>query len=188
MEVGIRSTAVLFGNAVVPATICFGLVMLGLLYVAGVSNSHGQPYFVTCIGGTAAFFLWKFLSLDVDSGPDCWSACNCLYAALIISHSMLQTSSSRMHIIWGCSFTWVFLQTTFASWYNFVVFGAQTFSHRNYLHLHRWSTRNRHRRSARIFKLIFVLLAHVIHLILQGRCCGNFSILAVIMLWIYECL
>jgi len=86
VEVGIRSTAVLFGNAVVPATICFSLVMLGLLYVAGVSNSHGQPYFVTSIGGTAAFFLWKFLSLDVDSGTDCWNFFiqNAYYLGLLI--------------------------------------------------------------------------------------------------------
>jgi len=73
VKVGIHSTAVLFGNAVVPVTICFGLIMLGLLYASGVSNSHGPPYFVICIGGTSIFLLWKFMSLDVDSGLSCSS-------------------------------------------------------------------------------------------------------------------
>jgi len=73
VKVGIRSTAILFGNAVVPVTICFGLFMVALLYASGVSNSHGPPFFVICFGGTAIFLLWKFLSLEVDSGPSCWS-------------------------------------------------------------------------------------------------------------------
>ncbi|KLO13193.1 UbiA prenyltransferase [Schizopora paradoxa] len=91
LSVAVGSNATVFGDEVIPTTICFAVVMVGLLYASGVSNSHGNPYFVICVGGTSAFFLWKFATLDVNSEHSCWSFFihNALYLGFVVYAGIL---------------------------------------------------------------------------------------------------
>lgn len=73
VKIGVRSTAILFGDAVVPATIGFSIVFIASLAYAGVLNGNGIPYFAVSVGCSAVFLVWKFIFLDVESSPSCWS-------------------------------------------------------------------------------------------------------------------
>lgn len=73
VKIGVRSTAILFGEAVVPATICFAIIFIASLYYAGTLNGNGLPYNAISVGGSAVFLLWKFVFLNVESSPSCWN-------------------------------------------------------------------------------------------------------------------
>lgn len=73
VKIGVRSTAVLFGDKVVPATICFAIIFIATLAYAGILNGNGVPYFALSVGASALFLIYKFITLDVESSPSCWS-------------------------------------------------------------------------------------------------------------------
>jgi len=71
MKVGIGSTAIFFGHAVVHAIVYFAVGFIGLLLVSGVLNGQGALYHVVSVGGSALFFFFKCSTLDVDSTSSC---------------------------------------------------------------------------------------------------------------------
>lgn len=73
VKIGVKSTAVLFGEYVYAAVICFAICFVALLCYAGVVNKSGLPYFVISVGGGALDLIWQLTNLDVDSSPSCWS-------------------------------------------------------------------------------------------------------------------
>jgi len=72
VKIGVRSTAVFFGDAVVPATIFFAVVFVTALYIAGRLNGNGLSYFILSVGGPATLLFLEFICLDVDSSSSCW--------------------------------------------------------------------------------------------------------------------
>jgi len=72
-KIGVKSTALFFGDNVVAVTSCLSFAFTSLLYVSGVLNNHGLPYYAVCVGGTALFFVYGFMKLDVNSVPSCAS-------------------------------------------------------------------------------------------------------------------
>ncbi|KLO13194.1 hypothetical protein SCHPADRAFT_375160 [Schizopora paradoxa] len=90
MTIGVRSTPMSIGS-VIPASIFFAVVMVGLVFAAGVTSFHRETYFVFCIGGSSVFFIWKFATLDLNSEHSCWSFFihNAFYLGFIVYVGLL---------------------------------------------------------------------------------------------------
>ena len=72
VKMGVHSTAVLFGDYVMPFIKLNALSFLALLAYAGTLNNQGTPYYVVTIGGTALWLIRQFASLDLDVTESCW--------------------------------------------------------------------------------------------------------------------
>ncbi|KLO13133.1 UbiA prenyltransferase [Schizopora paradoxa] len=71
-KIGLHSTALLFGQNVVPAISCLAIGFVSLLCISGFLNNHGAPYYALSVGGPSLFFLIKLVNLDVESFESCW--------------------------------------------------------------------------------------------------------------------
>jgi 4-hydroxybenzoate polyprenyltransferase len=71
INVGIHSTALLFGERTRPILGAFSASTVSLIGLAGVLNAHGMPFYLGLGLGAAqlARVLWK---TDFASRPSCW--------------------------------------------------------------------------------------------------------------------
>ncbi len=77
VKIGIGSTALYFGQSLVPALTFLAIGFLALLLLSGILNGQGAPYYVVCVGGAALFFITSLSTLDVNSSSSCWGALRC---------------------------------------------------------------------------------------------------------------
>ncbi|KAJ7277949.1 UbiA prenyltransferase family-domain-containing protein [Mycena rebaudengoi] len=68
---GVGSAALVLGSAVRPILSLFATAFLGCMVYAGLQNSQGPYFFIVSVGGAALFFLWVFLTWEVDNNEDC---------------------------------------------------------------------------------------------------------------------
>ncbi|KAF7795214.1 hypothetical protein EIP86_006364 [Pleurotus ostreatoroseus] len=74
IKVGVNSTAVLFGDHVLPFLKINAVVFVGLLVYVGKLNEQGPIYYALACFGSAAWLVWQFFTLDLDSPKSCWDA------------------------------------------------------------------------------------------------------------------
>ena len=72
IKVGVNSTAVLFGDHVLPFLKINAVVFVGLLVYVGKLNEQGPIYYALACFGSAAWLVWQFFTLDLDSPKSCW--------------------------------------------------------------------------------------------------------------------
>lgn len=70
---GVRSTAILFGNWIRPLLMLCGAGFVSMLGFAGYLNNQGRAYFILSVGGTALHVIWQFLTVDLEVPASCWS-------------------------------------------------------------------------------------------------------------------
>lgn len=70
-KLGIKSTALLFGENVQPILIGFATVFVLSLVSAGILNGQTTIYYVVCCGGAAAHLTWQFATWDINDVEDC---------------------------------------------------------------------------------------------------------------------
>lgn len=70
--IGVKSTALKFGNATKPWLWFFYAVTALLLAVTGASLSLPWPFWLA-LAGVAAHFCWQIMTLDIDDPQDCLS-------------------------------------------------------------------------------------------------------------------
>ncbi|KAJ3479714.1 hypothetical protein NLI96_g8863 [Meripilus lineatus] len=74
VKMGVGSTAVLFGNCVVPFVQVNALIFVAFLIYAGNLNNQGVWYYLVTIGGTTVSLLRQFSMLDVKDASSCANA------------------------------------------------------------------------------------------------------------------
>jgi len=72
VNMGVRSTAILFGTWIRPLLILIGLGFISLLTYAGYLNNQGTPFYTVSIGGTMMHLLWQYRTVDLDVPKSCW--------------------------------------------------------------------------------------------------------------------
>lgn len=72
VKIGIGSTALFFGQSLVPVLGSLVVCFVSLLVLSGLSNQQGTSYYIVGVGGAALFFIAKLRTLNVDSIPSCW--------------------------------------------------------------------------------------------------------------------
>jgi 4-hydroxybenzoate polyprenyltransferase len=73
LKIGVKSTAIRFGNNLKKWLSGFAVVTVSGLGLAGWLNEQGLPYYLVSVGGTASHFLWQIKSLNPLSPADCWT-------------------------------------------------------------------------------------------------------------------
>ncbi|KAJ7176343.1 4-hydroxybenzoate polyprenyl transferase [Mycena crocata] len=76
VNMGVRSTAILFGTWIRPLLTICGLIFVATLAAAGILNGQGTSYFVISVGGTAIHLTWQFMTVDLDVPKSCWANFN----------------------------------------------------------------------------------------------------------------
>jgi len=97
VKIGIGSTALYFGQSLVPALTFLAIGFLALLLLSGILNGQGAPYYVVCVGGAALFFITSLSTLDFNSSSSCWDFFmqnayylgSIVYAGLLIDYTLL---------------------------------------------------------------------------------------------------
>lgn len=70
IKVGIRSTALLFGDQTKPVLSCFALAFSSCLIISGIQNDMSLMYHVTSVCAGSHLF-WQIFSVDLDNSKDC---------------------------------------------------------------------------------------------------------------------
>lgn len=69
-QVGVRSTALLFGSNTRPILSGFSAAFVASLWTAGSAAGLGTPYFAS-LGAASVHLAWQVWSVDLDSPKDC---------------------------------------------------------------------------------------------------------------------
>ncbi|CAI4230523.1 unnamed protein product [Auanema sp. JU1783] len=69
--IGVKSTALRFGDKTKQWLTGFGTVMMGSLASVGYLADQTWPYYLG-LGGTAAHLAWQIGTVDINNGEDCW--------------------------------------------------------------------------------------------------------------------
>ncbi|KAL1920701.1 uncharacterized protein VTP21DRAFT_1078 [Calcarisporiella thermophila] len=72
VKVGIKSTALLFGNKTTQYLTGFGTSFVSLLALAGFMNGQGIPFYLVSVGGSAAHLAWQLRTVRYEDPKDCW--------------------------------------------------------------------------------------------------------------------
>ncbi|KAJ7454172.1 UbiA prenyltransferase family-domain-containing protein [Mycena latifolia] len=72
VKMGVRSTAILFGNWIRSLLIACAVTFVLALAGVGFLNGEGSPYFIISVGGAALHLIWQFLTVDLDVPKSCW--------------------------------------------------------------------------------------------------------------------
>ncbi|KAJ7642989.1 UbiA prenyltransferase family [Mycena polygramma] len=76
VQMGVRSTAILFGSWIRPLLITFGIIFVCMLAIAGALNGQGAPYFIISIGGTLLHLRWQLQTVNLNIPSSCWDNFN----------------------------------------------------------------------------------------------------------------
>lgn len=68
--VGVKSTALRFGDSTKKWVTGFGIACIGSLALSGYNANLGWPYYVF-LTGASAHLAWQIWTVDISSGPDC---------------------------------------------------------------------------------------------------------------------
>ncbi|KAL6302885.1 UbiA prenyltransferase family [Sparassis latifolia] len=71
VKAGVKSTAVLFGDAVRSILACFSALFMACLAYAGWVAQQGPAFFAVAIAGGTLHLIWQLRTLDFDSVNDC---------------------------------------------------------------------------------------------------------------------
>lgn len=74
MTVGVKSTALLFGEQTRPILAGFSTAFVSLLAFSGHVNEQGLPFFALSVGGAALHLARQLRKTDLDSRESCWAA------------------------------------------------------------------------------------------------------------------
>jgi 4-hydroxybenzoate polyprenyltransferase len=69
-KVGVKSTALTFGNKTKAYLSAFAVGNMGLLAMVGQSAGCGLPYYASVLG-CGMHLAWQICSVDLDNGVDC---------------------------------------------------------------------------------------------------------------------
>ncbi|CAG8570937.1 420_t:CDS:2 [Acaulospora morrowiae] len=69
--IGVRSTALLFGNRTRQLLTFFSASMLSLLALSGQMNGQGWPFYLVSIFGTGMHLFWQLRTVNFDDAADC---------------------------------------------------------------------------------------------------------------------
>lgn len=72
VKMGVRSTAILFGEWIRPLLMLCGVGFVSMLGLAGYLNKQGPAYFIVSVGGAALHVIWQFLTVDLEVPASCW--------------------------------------------------------------------------------------------------------------------
>ncbi|KAH7698331.1 4-hydroxybenzoate polyprenyl transferase, partial [Aphelenchoides avenae] len=70
--VGVKSTALWFGENTKRWLSGFATTMIGGLTAAGVSSDQAWPYYAA-VAATACHLAWQIGTVDINDGTDCWN-------------------------------------------------------------------------------------------------------------------
>ncbi|KAI8898812.1 UbiA prenyltransferase family-domain-containing protein [Globomyces pollinis-pini] len=71
--IGVKSTAIHFGDQVKPYLTGFATLSIGFFSLAGYMNDQTLIYYLISIGGTSLHYFWQIYTLKVNDVKDCWS-------------------------------------------------------------------------------------------------------------------
>lgn len=98
VKVGIKSTALTFGDNTKHYLSAFALGNVALLAAAGQAAGCG-PLYYTGVATGAAHLAWQLKSVDLNNGPDCQAkfVSNTWYGALIFGGIMADKLASLLY-------------------------------------------------------------------------------------------
>ncbi|KAJ3297367.1 Para-hydroxybenzoate--polyprenyltransferase, mitochondrial precursor (PHB:polyprenyltransferase) [Borealophlyctis nickersoniae] len=70
IKVGVRSTALRFGENIKPWLSTFAAASVTSLAVAGIMNTQGPIFFAVAVGGAACHYAWQIVTLKVNDVKD----------------------------------------------------------------------------------------------------------------------
>jgi len=73
VQVGVRSTALLFDQYTKPVLAAFGTGFVGLLGYSGLRNGQGLPFWGVSVLGSAGHLWWQLKTVELDSRESCWT-------------------------------------------------------------------------------------------------------------------
>ncbi|KAI8322287.1 4-hydroxybenzoate polyprenyl transferase [Martensiomyces pterosporus] len=73
VAVGVKSTALLFGENTKTILSGFSASTLGLLCLSGYMNGQGMPFYMTVLGAGGAHLAWQLRKVDIDNPAVCWN-------------------------------------------------------------------------------------------------------------------
>lgn len=98
--IGVKSTALLFGDRAKPWLTGFSSVMLSNLAIVGINSGQTWPYYAG-LGCVAAHLVWQIKTVDLSSSADCLAKFKSnkwlgfLLFAGIVGGTALKTSSNN---------------------------------------------------------------------------------------------
>jgi len=69
--IGVKSTAVMLGDHVLPFTSACAVIFVSTLYYAGQRNEQSSIFFVISVGGSAVHLLYQYAKVDIESSDSC---------------------------------------------------------------------------------------------------------------------
>jgi len=73
VKVGVKSSAVILGDYVVPFTMGCAALFIGMFAYIGVLNEHTAIYYIITVGGATVHVIWQYATLDVNNVASCMS-------------------------------------------------------------------------------------------------------------------
>jgi len=71
IKVGVKSTAVMLGDHVLPFTMVCSMLFVGMLAYAGMLNGQTSTFFTISVGGSAAHLIYQYATVDLEVGDSC---------------------------------------------------------------------------------------------------------------------
>ncbi|KAG0362955.1 Para-hydroxybenzoate--polyprenyltransferase, mitochondrial precursor (PHB:polyprenyltransferase) [Gamsiella multidivaricata] len=87
IKIGVKSTALRFGDKTAEYLTGFSAGMVSLLALAGYMNDQGPLFYALSVGGATAHLTWQLKTVNYENPADCWSkfASNKWTGALVFS-------------------------------------------------------------------------------------------------------
>lgn len=73
IKVGVKSTALRFGEKTPQWLSGFSTAFIGLTAVAGYMNGQGLPFYAISVLGTASHLAWQLKTVNYNDAASCWS-------------------------------------------------------------------------------------------------------------------
>jgi hypothetical protein len=100
VKIGIKSTALLFGDNIKPILTTFASALIVSLWVAGQMNNMGIYYKLISVGGGALYLATDMLTVDLDSPKSCWASVWLFFITARTDVQVCTVSSKWVPIRW----------------------------------------------------------------------------------------
>ncbi|KAJ1959120.1 Para-hydroxybenzoate--polyprenyltransferase, mitochondrial precursor (PHB:polyprenyltransferase) [Dipsacomyces acuminosporus] len=96
--VGVKSTALLFGDRTKVILSSFATSTLGLLCLSGYMNGNGLPFYATVLGAGSAHLAWQLKNVNIDSPAVCWKMfkSNAWFGAIVFGAILADMAYNRL--------------------------------------------------------------------------------------------